>query len=271
MTRAVAFANPGKWVEFDGERCTPFVTTRILSSHVHRYLATLDLARDARVLDIASGEGYGAAMLVRNGAAAVTGVDIDRASISRASEVYAHQGLEFIQADITRPLPFADASFDLVVSFENIEHIEEQEAFVGEVARVLTPDGTFVCSTPDSRHSDPDAPNPFHKRELTKEAFLELLSRGFSFVTHQFQGHHLGSVISGGAEQRHWQRTGFLEYKEDGGAAQRFYIIATASNAGERWLPDGLLHDGAIVSTLNKRIAELEAQVADLRKAGGSI
>ena len=272
MTRSVAFADPGRWVPFDGERCTPFVTTRILSAHVHRYLATLDIARGKRVLDIACGEGYGAAMLIRNGAKAVTGADLDAATVARAGEVYAHPGLDFVQADITCPLPFADDAFDLVVSFETIEHVEAQAAFLDEVARVLTPNGTFLCSTPDTRHSDPSTPNPFHQKELTEDEFIELLSGRFAHVTRQYQGYVLGSVISGsGEEAHHWQRRGFLDYEEDGGAAQRFYILACASNAGERFLPNGLLHDGAIVSTLNKRIAELEARVAELQKAEETI
>ena len=268
MTRKVSFADPGRWVAFDGERCTPFVTTRILSAHVHRYLSVLELARGKRVLDIACGEGYGAAMLIRNGARAVTGADIDRASVERAGEVYAHPALDFIQADITRPMPFEDNAFELIVSFETIEHIEAQEAFLDEAKRVLTPDGTLVVSTPDIRHSDPSAPNPFHQRELGEDEFLALLSRRFAHVTRQYQGYHLGSVISGGgSDSRYWQRDGFLDYREDGGAAQRFYILACASNAAKRYLPDGLLHDGAIVSTLNKRIAELETELAALQKA----
>ena len=109
MTR-VSFAKPREMVDFDGERCTPWVTTPILSAHMHRYVSVLDLCRGQRVLDIASGEGYGAAMLIRNGATSVTGAEIDPTAVDRANRVYDHPGLLFQECDIRQPLPFPDGT-----------------------------------------------------------------------------------------------------------------------------------------------------------------
>lgn len=267
MKHRVSFAAPGKPVDFDGERCTPWVQTQIHAAHMHRYLSTLELCRGKRVLDIACGDGYGAAMLVRNGAASVTGAEIDSDAVARAKDVYAHDGLSFVEADICRPLPFEDDSFDVAVCFETIEHITAQDAFVRELARVLAPDGVLVISTPDKRKSNPDLPNPFHLKELDEPEFMALLGRSFLQVKSYYQGYHFGSVITGTSadEPQYWQRTGFLDYEEDGGDKQRHYIIGVATNAKTADLPVGMLHDGAIVSSLNKRIRELEAELSTLR------
>ena len=267
MTRKAAFAAPGKYVAFDGERCTPWVTTQIHAAHMHRYLAAVDMCQGKRVLDIACGFGYGAAMLIRNGAAEVVGADIDAASIANAAETYAHPGLSFVTTDITRPLPFEEASFDVILCYETIEHIAEQSGFLGELKRVLTSDGVLVISTPDKRKANPE-PNPFHVKELTEAEFLALVQGQFAHVALSYQGFLCGSVMTGAKDTSEgWQRAGFLDYQDDGGAAQRHYIIATACNAAPAQLPLGTLHDGAIVSTLNKRIRELEAELADLQKA----
>ena len=270
MNRSVSFAQPREPVAFDGERCTPWVTTQIHAAHMHRYLSTLSLCHGKRVLDIASGEGYGSAMLIRNGAAKVTGAEIDGEAVARANRVYAHEGLAFVQADAARPLPFADGSFDVVLSFETLEHIAEQEALVAELARVLTPEGTLVISTPDRQKSDPDAPNPFHVRELDQDEFLALLRTSFPTVRLYQQGYNLGSVIRGPEEHvdEFWNRTGFIEYEEDGGARLCHYFIAVASQSEGERLSSGHLHDQTILSSLNRRIRELEAQVSELKQNG---
>lgn len=264
----VSFATPREWVEFDGERCTPWVDTQILSAHLHRYLSVLELCKGKRVLDIASGEGYGSAMLIRNGAASVTGVDIDAAVTARANRVYAAPGLDYRQGDIRKPLQLEDDSFDVIVCFETIEHIAEHDAFLKELDRVLASGGTLVISTPDARSSDPEAPNPFHAKELAEDAFLALIGKTFAHVTTTYQGYHFGSVMTcagSDGDQQYWTRQGFLEYAADSGQTLRRYVIAVASHEKPVDIPVGLLHDGLIIASLNKRIAALEAELAKVR------
>ena len=267
----VSLVPPLEMIEFDGERCTPWVTSQILAAHLHRYFSALDIVQGKRVLDISCGEGYGSALMQKHGAAHVTGVDLDDKIIARANRVYANDALTFQTADASRPLPFADDSFDVVVSFETIEHITQHDLFASELARVLTPEGVLVISTPDAELSPPDIPNPFHEKELDEAAFLGLLNSQFATVTQYRQGYLHGSVLSGPSDAlTSWKRTGFLDYAQDD-SHQRRYILATATNGKAATLPTGMLHDGVIVATLNRRIKELEARVQELERSGTTI
>ena len=267
MTETITLATPREKIEFDGERCTPWVTSQILAAHLHRYFSVLDLVRGRRVLDISCGEGYGAALMRRSGAADVTGADVDIEIVARANRVYGRDGIAFEVADARNVLPFDTASFDVVVSFETIEHIAEHDTFLAELKRVLTPAGTLVISTPDAALSDPEAPNPFHAKELTEGEFLHLIRQHFTHVAAHHQGYLHGSFIKCSGTSKTWKRTGFLDYAEDATSGQR-YVLAGATNGTPATLPSGMLHDGAIVATLNRRIAALEARVKELEAPG---
>ena len=135
-------------LDFTGERFTPECVREIRYEHFHRYAFARHFCEGAQVLDAACGEGYGAALLSAS-ASSVVGVDISAEAIDHASQRYAkHPNLNFKQADVTH-LPFADDSFDRVVSFETLEHLEEQEQLLSEFRRVLRPDGLLVISSPD--------------------------------------------------------------------------------------------------------------------------
>jgi SAM-dependent methyltransferase len=168
---------------FTGERFTPECVREIWYEHWHRYAFARRLALDKRVLDAACGEGYGSALL-STVAADVTGVDIDAASVAHARERYAARlNLRYEQADATE-LPFADRAFDLVVSFETLEHLAAQERLLKGFARVLTDDGVLVISSPDKRAYSELAGfrNEFHVRELYREELLDLLMPHFGEV-----------------------------------------------------------------------------------------
>ncbi|WP_317995236.1 methyltransferase domain-containing protein [Vulcanimicrobium alpinum] len=167
---------------FTGERYVPGLMGQIRYEHVHRYAIARRLAAGRRVLDVASGEGYGTALLATTAAQAV-GVDIDESSVERARSVYYASNLRFVVGSASA-LPLADAGFDFVSSFETLEHIAEHERMVDEIKRVLAPGGTLVISTPNKRvYSDiPQYSNPFHVRELYFSEFRELLSARFRHV-----------------------------------------------------------------------------------------
>lgn len=167
-------------LEFTGERFVPGAAGEIWYEHWHRYHFAAGQVAGRDVLDVACGEGYGSALLARN-ARRVTGADIAQAVVDHARARYASIGnLEFRQADCTA-LPFPDACFDAVVSFETIEHVAAQEAFLDEVRRVLRPGGLVVLSCPNKvEYTDKrGVTNEFHVRELYRDELAALLAPRF--------------------------------------------------------------------------------------------
>lgn len=168
---------------FTGERFLPECNGEIWYEHWHRYALARQLSQNCTVLDVACGEGYGAAMLAE-AAGKVVGVDISVEVIQHAKNQYGHHAnLEFVGASC-EALPFPDASFDLAISFETIEHIEKQREFISELARVLRPDGILILSSPNKRlYSDAhDYHNEFHVRELYRNELEELLHEAFPHI-----------------------------------------------------------------------------------------
>jgi SAM-dependent methyltransferase len=76
----------------------------------------------------------------------VVGVDADREALAEAEKL----GIETRWADLDEPLPFDEASFDVVVAGELLEHLRDPRRVVADVRRVLRPGGTFVASVPNA-------------------------------------------------------------------------------------------------------------------------
>ena len=152
---------------------------RIFWEHIARYRFAKDFVRGKRVLDIACGEGYGAAAFVKAGAASVTGVDISLEICEHARRKYS---LDARAGDV-QSIPLQDQSIDLVVSFETIEHVDAPAAFISECARVLIPEGMLIVSTPNRPvYSGKGAQNPFHRLEFDESEFVKLLHSRFRVV-----------------------------------------------------------------------------------------
>lgn len=148
--------------------------------HLHRYRFASSYAKSKNVLDIACGEGYGSASLKRGGANNVIGVDISPEACSHASKTY---GIE-TRVGNAEKIPAPNASFDLVVSFETVEHVANPENFLKEIDRVLRSRGTLIISTPDQSLYSPEGkpPNPYHCSEMTRGEFTQLVSKHFCNV-----------------------------------------------------------------------------------------
>ena len=163
------------------ERIVPDETEPgIVAIHLKRYAFAEPWCRGKEVLDVACGVGYGSAYLAQS-AAHVVGGDLSEEAIAYALRRYATTNVEFRVLDAAA-LPFPSDSFDAVCSFETIEHLPDRDAYLGEVARVLRPDGVLLVSTPraDSTTERPD--NPFHLVEYSREDFERLLRQRFGSV-----------------------------------------------------------------------------------------
>lgn len=110
-----------------------------------RYGAEVDrlAARATRILDL--GCGYEAPGLARLPSSGTLKCGIDAVADLRPSRA---QRIRFVRGDGSR-LPFADGSFDLVISKSVLEHLTHPERVLAEVARVLAPGGHFVFLTPN--------------------------------------------------------------------------------------------------------------------------
>lgn len=125
-------------------------------------------------LEIGTGSGYGIEVIAPRVGRFVT---LDKHVPS--PELLRVPNVEFRRATVP-PLPFGDESFDCVISFQVIEHIEDDASFVREVARVLRPGGCFVVTTPNAPMSL--TRNPWHVREYRPEELLRLLAASFREV-----------------------------------------------------------------------------------------
>jgi SAM-dependent methyltransferase len=177
-------------VEFTGERVVPGqVNIDLWNEHVARYAFARRYAESKRVLDAGCGAGYGSAELALT-ARAVTGIDLATDAIEFARASYTTPGLTFLTASCAA-LPFPNASFDLAVAFEVIEHLENYRALITESARVLAPQGLFIVSSPNKSYYAESrqqiGPNPFHHHEFEPEEFYEELRRAFPHVQLLFQ------------------------------------------------------------------------------------
>ena len=171
-------------------------SNNIFREHIARYAFVKPHLKGCDVLDVACGTGYGSHALSRL-AKSVIGLDISSASIQFANQHYHSPNLKYIVGDALA-LPFPDQCFDAVVSFETIEHLSDQNAFLKEIRRVLKNNGTLFMSTPDREViplfmiNPSEYKNPFHVRELSKKEFADLLSKYFTITLWYGQGRYLG-------------------------------------------------------------------------------
>jgi SAM-dependent methyltransferase len=163
------------------ERIIPDETASgVVALHLERYVFAARYCREKRVLDAGCGVGYGSGYL-GGIASSVTGVDIDGDAVEYASGRYGSERVEFRRMDVA-DLEFEDAAFDVVVSFETIEHLPDRETYLREVARVLRPDGAYVVSTPQAPRTTHSPANPFHHVEYDRGDFEQLLRAHFDEV-----------------------------------------------------------------------------------------
>ena len=163
------------------ERIVPDETEPgIVALHRKRYEFALPFCANKEVLDAGCGVGYGSALLAER-ARRVVGVDNEPEAIEYARDRYGAPNVEFVVGDLLA-LDLPDASFDVVCSFETIEHLPDHERYLGEMRRVLRRDGTFLVSTPRAERTTERPANPHHAVELSRADLEALLRRSFAKV-----------------------------------------------------------------------------------------
>jgi len=252
---------------FTGERFIPGIAGEIAHEHWHRYAFARRFLAGKRVLDVACGEGYGSALLAAV-AQHVVGVDIDPAAIAHARAKYGSYGnLRFEQGTATA-LPLPERTVDVVVSFETIEHLaeEDQPRMLAECARVLKPAGVLVLSAPNRlEYSDARGyRNPFHRHEHDRGELERLLQREFAAVRWYRQRRYFGSAIwdeARGDVLEAWSGTAAAATPAE--PPEAMYFVILAARMEEALPPPGAAvslfsdSDGAELSRLDGQAQEL--------------
>lgn len=236
MAEIFQMARPDAAMRFTGERLTGTVSGQIEIEHLHRYFFAREMARGKVVLDIACGEGYGASLIAQT-ARSVVGMDVSSDAVAHASQSYRQDNLSFRVADARR-IDADDDAFDMVASFETLEHFYEHEAFYAELRRVLRPGGLLLISTPDRDVYSPDGSiaNGYHVRELTRAEFETGLGAVFPHVSILLQRPMIGSLIlaanpsSSSVQGPFFDRRGPDRFEANGGLARALYLLAIASD-----------------------------------------
>jgi ubiquinone/menaquinone biosynthesis C-methylase UbiE len=156
----------------------------IIREHLERYNFASTYVRDRNVLDAASGTGFGSSKLIDDGAKNVIGIDCSLTALDYSKKHFGSSIIEYIRGDVTK-MPFSSNIFDVVISFETIEHVQEYQEYLDECHRVLKPGGVFICSTPNKKLWSPgkQPPNKYHIREFFRDDFLYILAKKFTNLT----------------------------------------------------------------------------------------
>ena len=221
----------------------------ILALHLKRYVFASQWCQGKKVLDVACGAGYGAHYLAHM-ADRVVGVDISEEAIAYAVQHYASPNLCFELMD-ARYLALKDETFDVVCSFETIEHLDGVDTYLHEVVRVLKSEGVLIVSTPNATKTTLHPDNPFHQQEWSAVDFRDLL-RGF-----------FGEVAMYGQTRRRTRLNAFVKQLDflalRSRIAPQWLVRAGAHAIGTRTTTDLTLEDIVIIPENLSQATEIVA------------
>ncbi len=162
------------------ERWLPgYVPSDLHNHHKIRYDLACNYVESKHVLDIACGCGYGSLLLAEVGKAkSVLGVDIDNGSIRYGKHKFPHKNITRETGDALKYQ--TENRFDVVVSFETIEHLPDVSLFLQNIKRSLIPGGIFLVSTPIVLNTRTKCDNPYHQIEWSFDDFHKVITEYFS-------------------------------------------------------------------------------------------
>ncbi len=144
------------------------------------YAAAAEIV-SGKVLEIGTGSGYGIELISPKAEKFVTVDKFENENIQPLLRTYTN--VEFIKMNIPPLSNIPDNSFDYVITFQVIEHIQNDKEFVNEIYRVLKSNGKLIVTTPNKKMSL--TRNPWHIREYTIAELFTLLSNKFQSVEKQ--------------------------------------------------------------------------------------
>ena len=187
----------------NGERQVASSLDKVRPDHLGRYeFATKYITAGMNVLDIACGTGYGSFVMAKSMPAVnVLGVDISEQAIDYANHFYKTENVKFIIDDCHK-VELPASFYDVVVSFETIEHIEDADTFVKKLYACIKPGGYLICSTPNEsrlRFSKKDFPH--HLRHYNLSEFESLVENaGFEIESRLSQHARNEKIVSEDSE-----------------------------------------------------------------------
>lgn len=161
------------------EKETPLMIAR----HFSAYKFCRDYVKDRDILDIGCGQGYGSNYLA-GFARQVTGIDYNQEVIDYARDKYRNNNLTFEVLNV-KDFACLKKQFDIICSFQVIEHIADAAKLLSDISSLLNYNGTFICSTPNRLDASPGSIKPlnkFHIKEYLLTEFREILKTSFKDV-----------------------------------------------------------------------------------------
>ena len=161
------------------EKETPLMIAR----HFSAYKFCRDYVKDNNILDIGCGQGYGCNYLA-GFARQVTGIDYNQEVIDYARDKYRNNNLTFEALNV-KDFACLKKQFDIICSFQVIEHIADAARLLSDISSLLNYNGTFICSTPNRLDASPGSIKPlnkFHIKEYLLTEFRGLLKTSFKDV-----------------------------------------------------------------------------------------
>ena len=257
-------------MKFTGERFIPQSNedAEIYIEHYHRYLAVKSLVKDKVVLDAACGAGYGS-FILSSEAQKVIGIDISEEAIEYARKQYQKDNLIYLVNSIEK-IELEDHSVDVIVSFETIEHVDEelQHRFLKQIKRVLKKDGLLIMSTPDREIYSQlvNYQNEYHIKEFTKVEYEQFLKSYFAHIHLFTQGFKVTSVINDQTRSPLLTNISDASIKDDYSIDEKYLIAICSDNAElveEINFNSIVLESGKKYNTQIRRILDLQIEVEE--------
>lgn len=162
-----------------------------------------------RVLDI--GFGFGLILFALDRSNKIAGIELASTAVEQAKQLAAKKGYEgarFLEYSGTGPLPLEDASFDLILCSHVLEHVPDDRFLLGEIKRLLAPDGKVFLNVPINEEHFND---PNHVRKYTTDGFVRLLAESGFELRQRWEEDKLWDWFGGFFEKgRHdWPLIGF--------------------------------------------------------------